>query len=103
MKIFVEDDIEICVASSAQENWDLLKSSDKDHMWFHLNKITSPYVVIKHCNPPYSAIIRACELCKEYSKWNGSVKVIYTHIRNVSKGDKIGQAVVKGKTNFVVL
>jgi predicted ribosome quality control (RQC) complex YloA/Tae2 family protein len=103
MRTIIEDNIVIQVGESKQDNWNILSNAKQNELWFHLDKLSSPYVVIKHNNPPNNIIQKACNLCKHYSKWNGTVKVIYTKSKNVSKGDEIGEAIIKGKPSFILL
>ena len=103
MKVFTLDDINIIVGQNSKENWSLLDSAKQNHLWFHLDKLSSPYVIIEHSDPPHNVILQACQYCKEYSKWKGSVKVIYTTVKNVNKGTEIGQAIISGKTKSINL
>ena len=94
----LEQDLEIKVGENAQENWDLIDSSSKMDIWFHLDKYPSSHVVInvpqntKIENISSSTLIYAASLCKENSKQNKQTKicVIYTYIKYVKKGDTIG-------------
>lgn len=94
----LEQDLEIKVGESAQENWDLISLSSKMDVWFHLDKYPSAHVVIdipqnkKIENLSSSTITYAASLCKENSKKNKSdnICVIYTYIKYVKKADTIG-------------
>jgi predicted ribosome quality control (RQC) complex YloA/Tae2 family protein len=103
MRQFIENEIIIHVGQSKEDNWKILTYAKQNEWWFHLDKLASPYVIIKHNDPPKNTIIRAALLCKEYSKWNCSVNVVYTQVKNVSKGIEIGQAIIKGKANYINL
>ena len=102
---------DICIGQNAQENWDLIGDSKQNSIWFHLDSgMPSPHVVLqipadfKLKKIPKQVINKTAALCKEYSKYslNRFVTVIYTEIKNVSKGEKIG-SVYTVKTSKIVI
>lgn len=74
---------------SAQENWDLIESSEQNDIWFHVEGEPSCHVVLtvgERKKKPHKSVINFCAaLCKEGSKvkFNKNVKIIYTEIKNV--------------------
>lgn len=102
------ENITIKVGENAQDNWDLLKSSNQNWWWFHLDKFSSSYVIVcdnlkknKHIN---NVCKYAAELCKQHSKYKNlnRVSVIYTQVKNVKRGTQIGEAIVKKSKKIVV-
>ncbi len=101
----------IKIGNNAQENWDLISSATQNDIWFHLgDNRPSPHVILqipenyKSTKIPKRVINRCCVLCKQHSKYENikKVTIIYTEIKNVSKGDKIGSVYTK-KTHDKVL
>lgn len=94
----LEEDLEIKIGENAQENWDLIETSSKMDIWFHLDKYPSAHVVViipqnkKIEDISSSTISYASSLCKENSKQNKHSKIciMYTYIKYVKKGDKVG-------------
>jgi len=97
-------DLKISIGSSAQENWDIIKDSKQNDIWFHLQKRSSPHVVI---NLPKKTKIKdissttikyAATLCKVNSAWKNHkvVTVMYTYIKNVRYGEDIGSVYTSG-------
>ena len=92
----------IKVGESAEENWKLLKSSSQKDIWFHLDKHSSPYVIIKNDfknHMSMSTLKYAAMLCKSHSKMKNvnKVNVIYTQVKNLKKGKEVG-SVIANKT-----
>ena len=96
------------IGNNAQDNWDMLDNAEKNWIWFHLDNLTSPYVILKESiksikedkyNFNYkNYIYKGGSLCKEYSKFKSQkVSFIFTEVKNVRKGTKIGEALIKGK------
>ena len=49
MKEIIVDDITYYIGENAKDNWDVLHTTKKQNMnwlWFHLDKLSSPYVVL---------------------------------------------------------
>lgn len=114
MKEFIENEIKYLVGENAQDNWNLLVSAKKQNLnwlWFHLDNLASPYVVVcatlnklKAVQSSKICIQRAGELCKEYSKFSklGNVGVIYTELKHVRKGETVGQAITQKTQRFTI-
>ena len=110
MKQIEYENINYLIGENAQDNWDTFKKSKQNWIWFHLNNLASPYVIlcenIKKINKSdiLNYIQYGCELCKENSKYkNQKVQVIWTECKNISLGSNIGEAIVKGKTNKMTI
>ena len=101
----------ICIiGKSAQENWNLIDSSNENDLWFHLDDIPSPHVFLKTNNTNKNKIsknvIKACAIyCKQYSKLknnNNNVPVIYTEIKNIKKTNIIGSVIATNIKKIIV-
>ena len=95
---FKSNDIifKIIVGRNSKENWDLIDVSEKQDVWFHVEDKPSCHVFIVkpfECDSiPRDVIIKAAQLCKQYSKYKNDkkVKIIYTDINNIKKGKDCG-------------
>lgn len=114
MKEVEYEGVNFIIGENAQDNWNLLSSSKQQWIWFHLDKFSSPYVILTESlkdlkNNTYEKswreyIVKAGLLCKENSKHkNNKVKIIYTNVKNVSKGTSVGEAIIKGKVSHIVI
>lgn len=107
MKEFYEIDNEkeykISVGENAQENWELLKKSNQSDVFMHLNNLSSPYVIIHNSNPPKCILNLGAKYCVSYSKWSElrDVNVLYTSVKNVKFGDKVGEVIISKKYNLI--
>lgn len=93
MKIINEKYI---LGGNAQDNWNILEKAEPNHYFFHLTSFPSPYVILLCKDTPLiEEIIFASQLCKEHTKYRNfkNIRVDYCPCSNVSKGDKIGEAV----------
>jgi len=86
MKVLELEDGVCKIGQNAQENWDIIKESNQTDLWFHIDKLPSCHVVLSTKNKKFDKDdIRTCaKLCKENSKYNGTVNIIYTQIKNIS-------------------
>ena len=92
----------IRIGRNDKENWNLIDDSNQYDMWFHLDDNPSPHVVLACKNDvtgiyPKQLIFKCACLCKNYSKFSNvkKIKVIYTHIKNITKSDTIGSVYTK--------
>lgn len=99
----IHDDTQykIRVGENAQENWDLIDDASQNDIWFHVSDHPSCHVVLSiddNKTYPHKTVINHCaSLCKEGSKVSNrkNIKIIYTEIKNVKKGDKTGSVSTK--------
>lgn len=107
MKLVEYHGFEFQIGENANDNWDILKKSKQNWIWFHLDNFPSPYVILTEPikslkkNSNFRDLINhGCLLCKENSKYsNQKVKVIWTTCKNVSFGNTPGEAIISGKLN----
>ena len=83
------------IGQTARENWELL-SEPETYWWFHLESFKSPYVILRLDEPSQVDIQRAALLCIGNSKYKNrkDLYVIYTRLKNVRKGNIVGEALV---------
>ena len=87
----------IRIGTNKQDNWDLLDTSVKTDIWFHVNGGPSAYVILQNDQPikniPRQVIKRCACLCKSNSSSKSIKKcdIIYTFVENVRKTDIVGQ------------
>jgi predicted ribosome quality control (RQC) complex YloA/Tae2 family protein len=96
----------IKIGRNEKENDTLIRNSNKNDLWFHLEDNPSPHGFISSNNgsvPDHSLIYKTALLVKKYSncKHIPSVSVIYTKIENVSLTKKLGTVIIKKKTNKI--
>lgn len=114
MKKNIYNLIEYCIGETAKENWELLDSlqqENSDYIWFHLNSFPSPYVIMKSTlfelqeNSYNDYLTYGAKLCKENTKYRylKDIKVCYTTLKKLKKGEKQGEVIIKGKANIIKL
>jgi DNA phosphorothioation-dependent restriction protein DptG len=95
---------QIKIGQNAQDNWDIIMSSDKSDIWFHVSNNPSCHVILASDNEnlkmiPKSVLHHCASLCKDGSKQKDcrSVSIIYTEIKNVliDKKGRIGSVFTK--------
>ena len=104
---FEIDNYIIKVGKNAQENWDIIKEANKNDIWFHLEDYPSPHVVLKSINnikPDRKIKKQAALKCKEKSKYKSysKISIIYTKIKNIKLGDKIGEVITSKTSKFII-
>ena len=89
----------VWIGQNAQDNWDIISMADQNDMWFHVEGFPSSHVILRCANGTYDKRIlnRCAVLCKEHSKQKDArnVIIIYTEIKNITKGDKPGAVITK--------
>ena len=114
MKTFTYENIQFTLGQNAQENWNILDEAQKinpDYLWFHLNSFPSSYVIMYssiqdiHDSSLNDYLIYGANLCKQNSKYKNynDLKICYTSLKKLTKTNKIGEVIVKGKKNIIKL
>lgn len=114
MKTFIFENIKFLLGQNAQENWNILEEAQKinsDYIWFHLNSFPSSYVImystLNELNDSSlnNYLTYGANLCKNYSKYKNynDLKICYTTLKKLSKTNKIGEVLIKGKRNIIKL
>lgn len=106
----------IKIGRNETENDDLIRKSNKNDLWFHLEDNPSPHGFIsvtvnesvdvdvsKAMCIPHEIIYKTALLVKKYSncKHLPVVSVIYTKIENLCLTKKLGTVLIKKKTNKI--
>lgn len=102
----------IKIGSNAKENWDLIDNSYPEDLWFHLDEYPSAHVVISQKTNnldnifyPNQIISLGSSYCKSYSKYGKNLykaKIVYTQIKNLKKGKKVGEVIISKPNYFIV-
>lgn len=84
--------IKYILGENDKENHKIIKESDKDFWWFHLNDCESGHCIINTEKINNNIITIAGNYIKKYSKLknNNNVKICYTRIENIKILDKPG-------------
>lgn len=98
MKLLTIDDTNIKLGTNKKENWDMLKTNKK-YTWMHLNSFPSGYIIIEKENPDKEMLEIAGNFCKENTKYKNmkDIKICYTTVDNLIKGEKMGEVCFKSK------
>ena len=105
MEIVENDNCFFAIGNNARTNWQMLDNADEHDLFIHLKDSSSPYVIValrdlKTGSFREADILQGCKLCKQNSskKLNTREKVMFTEVKNVKKGKRIGSAVVSQST-----
>jgi predicted ribosome quality control (RQC) complex YloA/Tae2 family protein len=93
MKVVNKKDTTYWIGKNAQDNWDIIKKSEQNWMWFHLDKFPSSHVII--CKDSKEVlkeeINNACKLLIENSKYKfNNIGIVYCEISNLIIGEEVG-------------
>jgi hypothetical protein len=96
----------IKIGRNEKENDTLIRNSNKNDLWFHLEDNPSPHgfiSMVPNSDPNHELIYKTALLVKKYSncKHIPSVSVIYTKIENLCLTKKLGTVIIKKKTNKI--
>ena len=103
MKETITNNITYIIGENAKDNWDILDKADQNDVWFHLDKFTSPYVIMKSTDTSKINIIYGANLCKENSKYKNlkNLKIVYCSIKQLKKTKITGEVDIKGKKIYI--
>ena len=74
-----------------KDNTDLIKNSETEWFWFHLEKFPSCNVIICKSDVSSEEIIYASQLVKDNSKYKfNNIGINYCKVKNLVHGDKAG-------------
>jgi hypothetical protein len=111
MKLYEFQKVQFYIGENAPDNWHLFEKSKKineNYIWFHLNSFASPYIIMyatmdqikigRDCYLNYAA-----SLCLENSNYSylKDTKIIYSELKKLTKGNKIGEIIVSGKRKLI--
>ena len=95
--VFENQEYNILIGQSREENAELVNTSDSENIWFHVANSPSSHVILKTTckikEIPLQVIKRCACLCKSHSKSKSTPKcdIIYTKVENVESTQVIGQ------------
>ena len=103
----------ITVGENAKENDEIRKRASQKDMWFHLEDVASPHVILKYTKLKsikedfaQADIEDAAQLCKLYSKQKSMDRsiVIYINVKKVKKVENIdGRCELAAKPDRMVV
>lgn len=97
------------IGNSAQENFDLIDSSQPEDMWFHVEGKPSCHIVASiheltllreiERKQLLSIVKQGALLCKQHSKYSGekNLPIVYTRVKDVVKTSVIGSVNIKNQ------
>jgi predicted ribosome quality control (RQC) complex YloA/Tae2 family protein len=94
--IYVEEkdkEYDLLIGESKIDNDLIIKSSNQNDIWFHLDKISGPHFILQNNGDviPKKYLNKIGSLFKEYkSNLPNRYTVIYTEIKNVKLTDTLG-------------
>lgn len=105
MKEYQNNNINFYVGENAKDNWNMLEKFQQNHIWFHLDKFSSPYVIMESNDLSKTNLIFGANLCKENSSYKNlkKIKIIYCSLKQLKKCSKIGEVLISGKIKFLVI
>jgi predicted ribosome quality control (RQC) complex YloA/Tae2 family protein len=103
-----DEELTVIVGQSASDNWNIISEAKQYDYWFHVKNKPSCHVILKlpsnkSCVSKQS-LIYCGMLCKEGSKFAEfkNIKIIYTKVKNVTKGEEVGSVYTKKDTIIVI-
>lgn len=95
------------VGKNAGDNWLIYKNSSQMDTVFHLDKYSSPYVIVNQSIDQLTKnqILTAAVLCKSKSKYKNlkNISVLYTPIANTKLGNKEGSFIIKNNKKKLLI
>lgn len=94
----MEDTTKYTIGKNAEDNWKIYRESSQTHTIFHLDKFSSPYVIVNVAMQDLDnqKIYTAANLCKDNSRYKNiaHLAVMYTSISNTHLGKKPGSFII---------
>lgn len=95
------------LGKNKHENWEIIKLSESNDLWFHLNSFPSGHLVLNYNNISKKNIKISSQIVKDNSKYKTipNVKVVYCPISNIKFGSKIGEVIIKSskKCKYIII
>lgn len=89
--IITETETTYLIGQNAADNTQLIKSSEPDWTWVHLEKFPSAHVIICKLDPTPEEITQATSLVWENSKYKfRNIGMIHCKVRNIIHGEEPG-------------
>ncbi len=100
------------IGCSAQENFDLIDSSNENDLWFHVQGKPSCHIVASihdiskeiDRKKVLSIVKQGAVLCKKHSKYANEkdLPIVYTQIKNLEKTDVVGSVIVTNEKTIAI-
>jgi len=91
--------LKFLIGKNAENNWEIYKSSSQKDVIFHLDKFSSPYVIVNVSMDDLTPdqIKVAATICKLRSKYKNmkNIGVSYTPISNTILGQDVGSYIIR--------
>jgi predicted ribosome quality control (RQC) complex YloA/Tae2 family protein len=97
LKIYVDENLReytVLIGQSQMENDSIIRSSNQNDTWFHLDKISGPHIIFQNNGDkiPKRYFNQIASLFPQYkSKLQNRYSVIYTEVKNVKLTNIAGQ------------
>jgi predicted ribosome quality control (RQC) complex YloA/Tae2 family protein len=101
LKILVDEnntEYTLLIGQKQRENDEIIKSSGQNDLWFHLDKISGPHIILQNNGDtiPKKYLNQIATLFREYkTNLPNRYSVIYTELKNVGLTKTLGQVTVK--------
>lgn len=100
MKTVLINNMTCKLGENALENWKLLSKANSKDVFFHLSSFPSGYVILE-CNGDVdtTTLRKVAEICKAGTKYRNlkDLNVDYCLCSNVTRGNKVGEAIYKSR------
>ena len=97
MKVFEYDGTSVKLGQNARENTQLVRESNPNHIWIHLESFPSGHVVIQCEEPSNEVLTYAMNICLEGTRQKNmkNIKASVTKISNLILTDTDGEVTFK--------
>ncbi len=96
MKTYKNKGIEYIMGSNAEENWKIIGLAEREDYWVHLRDYPSAHIIVKIDKIEQEELEYARELIlKNTRKAPRTAEIVYSKVRNIKRGGKVGEVIVK--------
>jgi hypothetical protein len=94
--------IKYILGKNDKENHNIIKNSNINYWWFHLDNLTSGHCIVETENINYNIIVIASNFLKKYTKIRNHLKysICYTQIKNIKLLNKPGMVEIIKDINY---
>ena len=102
-KVKIIHNIKYILGENANENHKIIKSSNKEYWWFHLNKYSSGHCIVETNKINHNIIIIAGNYIKKNTKYKNrdEIDICYTQVKNIKILNTPGEVEFYNKTNLI--
>ncbi len=99
MKTYVNKGIEYVLGENAEDNWRIIGLAEKDFTWVHLSDYPSAHVIVKIDKVEQEELEYARELILlNTKKASRTAEIVYSKVRDIKRGGKEGEVIIKRRT-----